>query len=51
MALYLADKGVIPPKEWCHDPLIVNEYGNTVAMKLALNKIEPPDEWVHDSKL
>ena len=37
--MILAYKGIIPPKEWIHDPEIMNEYENTVAMKLALNKI------------
>ena len=29
--MYLAEKGIIPPKEWIHDPNIRNKYGDTVA--------------------
>jgi len=34
-AMYLARNGIIPPKEWCHDPNITNSDGYTVAHKLA----------------
>ncbi len=44
----LAWKGIIPPKEWYHDPTMANVNGNTVAMCLAFNGIAPPKEWEHD---
>ena len=27
----LAEHGIIPPKEWCHDPNIKDKWENTVA--------------------
>ena len=47
----LAFKGIIPTKEWNHNPNIVSEYNETVAMLLAMNKIIPPKEWFHDPNL
>ena len=40
--MYLAGKGIIPPKVWEHDPLIVNEYDSTVAMMCAYSGLIPP---------
>ena len=42
--MYLSQKGIIPPKEWLHNPNIQNNYGNTVNMYLACNNISIPDE-------
>ena len=33
--MILADFGIIPPKEWYHDPTLCDEKGDTVAMILA----------------
>ena len=38
----LAYQGIIPSKEWHHDPTLVNNHGYTVAMKLAFKEIIPP---------
>ena len=43
--MYLAEHGIIPPKEWQHDPNLKNNYNDTVAMILANNIIVPPPEW------
>ena len=40
--MYLAINGIIPPKEWEHDPAIKGRNGLTVAMVLAQNGIIPP---------
>ena len=49
--MYLAANGIIPPKEWIHDPALCDKNEYTVAMCLALNKIIPPKEWYHDPTL
>ena len=41
-ALYDAWNKKIPDKKDYHDPNIKDEYGKTVAMKLAFNGIIPP---------
>ena len=46
MAMYMADCGIIPLKEWYHDPQIRSRTNLTVAHFLAMNNIIPPDEWV-----
>ncbi len=46
--MLLAQKGVIPPKEWYHDPKLYNTYGNTVAILLLKNGKEVPEEWKYD---
>ena len=46
--MFLANKGIIPPKEWHHDPLMKNYEGNTVAIILAKRRIIPPKEWEHN---
>lgn len=33
--MHLATNGIIPAKEWIHDPSLRNNEGNTVAMLLA----------------
>ena len=35
VAMYLAYRYIISPKEWHHDPLIHDEHGSTVALILA----------------
>ena len=42
VAMILVLNGIIPPKEWYHDPNIKNNYGDTVAMILAYKGIIPP---------
>ena len=37
--MFLAEKGIIPPKQWFHDPTLQDINGNTVAMLLASNKV------------
>lgn len=43
--MMFADKGIIPPKEWHHDPKLYDKYGETVATYLIKEKITPPEEW------
>lgn len=33
--MILASKGIVPPKEWQHDPSLANIFSCTVAMLLA----------------
>ena len=49
--MLLANKGIIPPKEWYHNSRLLNNDHNTVAMHLASNGIIPPKEWYHNPKL
>ena len=46
VAMIYAEHGVIPPKEWEHDPLLTDSEGWTVAMLIAdcCERI-PPKEW------
>lgn len=46
MAMFMASRGFIPPKEWHHDPDIRSEANLTVAHLLAMNGIIPPKEWI-----
>lgn len=39
VAMIYADKGIIPPKEWEHNPTIHDAVGYTVAMRLASRNI------------
>ena len=40
--MLLADKGIIPPEEWEHNPILKEDInGNTVAMILASKGIIP----------
>ena len=43
--MLLAYNKIIPPKEWCHDPLLENEVKDTVAIILINKNILPPKEW------
>lgn len=38
-ALYLAEKGIIPPHEVFHDPTLYDKWGNTVANYLISKNI------------
>lgn len=49
--MYLASKGIIPPKIFHHDPEMRDKYDCTVAMLLAANGMIPPQEWTHSSQL
>lgn len=49
--MILANKGIIPPNEWLHDPMLQDIFGMTVGMILAVKKIIPPKEWYHDPSL
>ena len=52
VAIALAFNGIIPPKEWYHDPTFRDVDGFTVALHLAHKKgIIPPKEWHHDPEL
>ena len=42
VAMLYARNGMIPPDCWNHDPNIVDNYNNTVAMILANKGIVPP---------
>ncbi len=48
VAMILANKRIIPPKEWYHDPKICDNHGWTVAIYLLKNKLEVPEEWRYD---
>lgn len=41
VAMYLADAGVIPPKEWEHDSTLKDKQGRTVGMILVSKGITP----------
>ena len=43
--MILAYNGIIPPKEWIHDKMLCNIYGDTVQYLLHRNNIEIPEEW------
>lgn len=40
-----AENHRIPPKYWYHNPLLVNNNIETVAIILINNMIKPPKEW------
>ena len=43
---------IIPPKEWQHDPNMIDNFNNcTVGMYLAGNGIIPPKYWEHKPEL
>ena len=42
VAMILAKNGIIPPKEWYHDPNLVNNEGRTVCYFLFINSINIP---------
>ena len=43
--MLLAENGIIPPREWIHNPKLKDSFGWTVAMRLASSGIIPPEEW------
>ena len=45
VAMYLSWKGIIPPKEWYHEPELKDRWNNTVASRLVFSKLIPPEEW------
>ena len=45
MKMAYGEKGIIPPKQWHHDPLLKDNGGLTVALFLISNDISPPKEW------
>ena len=47
----LAVNGIIPPKEWYHDPTLKSNNGETVAILLINHGSVPPKEWLHDPSL
>ena len=49
--MILADNSIEIPREWYHDALVSNNYGQTVAMIYATNGMIPPKEWEHDPNL
>ena len=46
--MMLAFNGIIPPKEWCHDPNIRDLWKNTVAHYLKTHNIPVPNIWYDD---
>ena len=46
MAMFMASRGFIPPKEWHHNPKLRSKANLTVAHLLAVHKITPPKEWI-----
>ena len=48
----LAEMRIVPPKEWIHNPNMIEPINKmTVAMHFALNGIIPPECWIHKSNL
>ena len=43
--MILIIKGIVPPKEWQHDPNIKDKYNHTAAYYFKLNKMPVPNEW------
>jgi hypothetical protein len=43
VAMLLAVRGIIAPKEWYHDFKLCDNHGNTVAVYLLINKINIPE--------
>lgn len=48
MILALNQPQPIIPDHFRHDPILINNKGNTVAMIFAYNGNIPPEEWEHD---
>ena len=46
--MILASKGIIPPKEWYHDPKLKNNDNKTVALLLIFKCETLPNEWLYD---
>lgn len=49
--MYLAQNGIIPPKEWQHYRYLRNNAGETVAIILAKYGIIPPKQWIYQKDL
>lgn len=45
--MILASRGIDPPKEWMHDPNLMSNSMNTVAMIIAYKGLIPPKRWRH----
>ena len=45
----LAEHGIIPPKEWIHDPNIKDKWGNTVADFLKRQYFPISNEWYNEN--
>ncbi len=43
--MYLANKGIIPPKQYYHYSNLVDINNKSVAYYLVLNGVIPPKEW------
>ncbi len=48
VAMYLAKKEIIPPKEWYHDPNIKNEQNKSVCNYLCENNLFIENKWYSD---
>ena len=48
MALILAEKGILPPKEWEHDYNIKDDDGFTVEDYLEEKRLPIPNNWIRD---
>ena len=44
--MLLAEKSIIPPKEWEYDKFIKGRYNETVAEILSSHGIIPPQHWM-----
>lgn len=49
--MFLAYNEIIPPKQFEHDCLMVNNQNETVGILLAKYGIIPTKEWIHDINL
>ena len=49
VAMLLAYNGIIPPKEWIHDPNIKNKRGDTVAYYLKKKNLPVSNKWYDES--
>ena len=47
--MLLAKDGIVPPKQWIHDPNIKDKGYYTVVRYLKENKLPVPNEWYDDS--
>ena len=45
MAMLLAQGGMVPPKQWCHDSSLKNVKNYTVAFYLRKSGTKVPPEW------
>lgn len=50
--MYLANNGILPPKQWIHAPELQDDSGYTVAMYIAQYcKQTIPREWHHNPNI